>query len=254
MTHPILIISGHDPTGGAGLIADSKTAIDLKNYPITIPSMLTIQTSISFNSYSEVQIDHIIKSYNLLQQEFSFSTAKIGIVPRNSTLWMNRLKKEILSSFNNVVIDPVLKATSSNKKITLTNSFLDFISGENIIITPNLFEFEILYQSAFSKSSDLTEKLIKFNQTFQCSIALKYEAEKPFVTLVENSKVVDIFFNLIKIDGSVHGTGCRFSTAIASYINKGDSLADSVKKSCDYMEKKLHSLSIFNKNGQYFII
>ena len=77
----ILVISGHDPTGGAGIIADTETAIGKKIRVLSILSCITAQNSSKVINVKSVPSGYISKCYELIRSEFKIDGIKIGLLP-----------------------------------------------------------------------------------------------------------------------------------------------------------------------------
>ncbi|MEC8901437.1 MAG: bifunctional hydroxymethylpyrimidine kinase/phosphomethylpyrimidine kinase, partial [Pseudomonadota bacterium] len=43
LPHVVLVLAGHDPTGGAGLVADSEAIAACGGWAVTIPTAMTVQ-------------------------------------------------------------------------------------------------------------------------------------------------------------------------------------------------------------------
>ncbi|HNT28770.1 MAG TPA: bifunctional hydroxymethylpyrimidine kinase/phosphomethylpyrimidine kinase, partial [bacterium] len=76
MTVPLLVLSGLDPTGGAGLTADVAMARSLGLHPLPVPTVLTVQNSLRFSGMRPVEPAYIRSAVESLAEEFRFDVAK----------------------------------------------------------------------------------------------------------------------------------------------------------------------------------
>ena len=91
----ILIIGGHDPTGGAGITADIETANHFNCHPLSILTCTTIQDTSGVTKISNMPKDYIYKCFDKLINEFKVNVIKIGLIPSLTA------SKEILKILSN---------------------------------------------------------------------------------------------------------------------------------------------------------
>ncbi len=257
MNSPILILAGIDPSGGAGIIADIKTASELGVFAYAIPTIFTNQNSFIFKSKKDVEYSYIIDSYKTISEEKKPEYVKIGYIPHHDPEWLRIIKQIIINKSKVVVIDPVLKPTSSENIESYVSSFTDFISSENgnkIILTPNKKELENIFAIANIKGTSFKKKAINFNNITGSALVIKFETEKEIVMVVENSTVSEIPVKIIKTEKEIHGTGCRFSTALLSFLFNGYNLIESAQKTAEYMTFKIKENSFLLSEKSNLII
>ena len=240
----ILSISGHDPSGGAGLQTDILTSNFFNLHCVSSLTCQTVQTTKKLFKldptkvkFFKQNIDHIIKSTNL-------SGIKIGVVP-NRDIACEIIK--IISSLKiPVVIDPIFFAGGGCKFINKKDiSFLrDSFYPHSSVLTPNIEELKILSKNKSEEDS------IKF--LFDKGIKNIYVTGKVNKNKITNSLYSNGF--LVKETSSkylkknIHGTGCALSTAIlCNLVNK-----KSIKDSCSLSHKFLSHLvkNSIKTNGQ----
>ncbi len=252
----IAILSGFDPTNGAGISVDIQTAKFLKIYPLAVPSVLTVQNSKQFSYAKIVEPNYIIDSFNSIFEEFSPEILKIGLIPTENEKWLKDVSK-ILANFKTIIIDPILKPFSAQDFFQPADCFKDFISGKNKILTPNKKELVKLFELIEKKSSknfSILQMAKTVHLKTNSSLIVKFEREKGEVLILENQKETIVTFDLKDINGEIHGTGCRFSTFLACELVKNKDLTSAVKNAVKFMDKQLENLHKFSNNGQFFII
>ncbi len=249
----VLIISGLDPSGGAGITKDILTVKENGCHPVNLVSTLTIQNSMEFHSSFPVDFSHIKQSINILKKEFRVNSIKIGLIPLQDE-WMKKLSI-VLDSFNcPIVFDPVLKATAQKNDVeSIPAPFFELIKKTGMIITPNLKELHIIYRNSFGNEEiplkNIPEKLV---EKYGCSIITTFEGNSNFVEVVTTSKKMKIQIDHIKTERPVHGTGCSFSSAIAASLAKGSSLFNAVEKAAEFVSSKVNERYFFDQKGQYY--
>ena len=225
----ILIISGHDPTGGAGITADIETANYFNFHSVSILTCSTVQNTKGVFKVNKMPENYIYKSFLGIIKEFKIDVIKIGLLPNI------KASKEVMRIINHkkvigvpVIIDPIIKSGRNNK--LTTNDNLQFLI-KNIypradLITPNNYEYGIIERNIIIITDhEITSKLITLK-------------------LKEDSLKKEKKFTVCRINKNFHGTGCTFSTAIACNIAMQHKIEKSVKISLSYIQKTILSSKI----------
>ena len=236
----VLSISGYDPSGGAGLLADIKTLEQNKVYGLGVATAFTIQNESEFESVEWISKDKILKQIEIVLRKSKVDYVKIGLIENAQTL------KSIISylkDFNpkvSIIWDPVLKASAG----------FDFHSQENLqkwqdcvsdlfLITPNWEEIKWL-----SGKSDSQEGAKYLSE--KCHVYLKggHNPEKPGHDYIFPLANTIKPFNLKPRSKEVfqkHGSGCVFASAITAYLSKGLTLNRSSLFAKEYITRFLLS-------------
>lgn len=226
-------IAGYDPSGGAGLLADIKTMEQLKVMGLGICTAMTLQTESQCLSLEWQPLGEILKSIVVLMKEYPIQTVKIGVV--KDAMMLIEILKTIKSNKSNIKIiwDPVLKSTSEFAFFDLnTLPLLGDVLSQIDLITPNYHEYNIL------KENDLLDQQ-------RCSVLIKgghrddqlgvdILKEKGNKILLEPGEGNSEYF-------PKHGSGCVLSSAIASWLARGENLETACKKGKHYVEQFLKS-------------
>lgn len=235
----VLSIAGHDPCGGAGVLADIKTFEQHQVTGFAISTANTIQTENKFYEIEWTNLSFVIRSIETMFLSYKISVVKIGIVP--SVHYLNRILSTIklLSPSTKVVWDPVLKSTSEFEFIKIEDyPVLDKILSKIDLITPNYNEIEILFPGFF------TNKLWQQNK-IPTSILLKggHNISEPGTDrLFVKNEVIDLLPSE-KNYFEKHGSGCVLSSAIASNLALDQTLHEACLNAKTYIEKYLSSTS-----------
>lgn len=235
----VLSIAGHDPSGGAGILADIKTFEQHQVTGFAISTANTIQTENKFYEIEWTNLSFVIRSIETLFLSYKISVVKIGIVP--SVHYLNRILSTIklLSPSTKIVWDPVLKSTTEFEFVKIEDyPALDKILSKIDLITPNYNEIEILFPGFF------INKLWKQNN-IPTSILLKggHNISEPGTDrLFLKNKIIDLLPSE-KNCFEKHGSGCVLSSAIASNLALDQTLHEACLNAKTYIEKYLSSTS-----------
>jgi len=232
----VLTIGGFDPTGGAGVLADIKTAERLRCYGMAV---LTANTAQREDKVIEVNwLSHkFIQAQCEALKHIEFKAIKIGIV-HNVEMLTHVI--EITTKYwpkATVIWDPVLKASDNT-------SFFDFDSKtdyNNIlpkisIITPNSIELSWL-----SNLVNLEDSLDLLRTKTNIYLTGGHNKDKIGVDYFADESGVKKLNPKAGTYTPKHGSGCILSAALASNIALDFPMHLVLLKSKRYIEKVLGS-------------
>ncbi|MCB6184237.1 bifunctional hydroxymethylpyrimidine kinase/phosphomethylpyrimidine kinase [Leeia sp. TBRC 13508] len=255
----VLTIAGSDPSGGAGIQADLRTIALLGAYGMAIPTALTVQNSLGVHAVHLLPVDLLQAQLALLMEDAPPHTIKLGMLGNTEVVNL------LLDSFqawasNNVlckiVCDPVL--VSSSGKRLLSEDALDSLIAcfpYFELLTPNAIEASVLTGIEITQPEDMLKAAKALIEMGLAHVLIKGAH-------VEGEEVVDLLLSRTDIQSPIwlranrvetrndHGTGCTLSSAIATYLAKGESMVDSVTRAKQYVtESLLASQTIWNGHG-----
>src|SRR5699024_2896973 len=140
-----LTIAGSDASGGAGIQADLKTMMANGVYGMSAITALTAQNTLGVTDIMEASPEFLGEQLEAVFTDIYPDAVKIGMV---SSLPLIEMTAQKLTKYEaqNVVIDPVMIATSGSKLLDdeavkgLKENFLPLAT----LITPNIPEAEVL--------------------------------------------------------------------------------------------------------------
>ena len=241
----VLSIAGSDCSAGAGIQADLKTFVANGVYGMTVITSLTAQNPQKVKMLEDVSIEMLEKQIEAIFDIMEVSAVKIGMInsKENGEIIYDELLKY---KAKNIVLDPVMIATSGNSLIKdetkdfLVNKLFKIVD----IITPNLDEtkeiVKIILKNENIENIDSIEKMKNYGKIIA-------DFTKKWVLVKGghlSSSAVDILMNKDGIhilegerisSNNTHGTGCSLSSAIASNLAKGYSMLEAVKKAKNFV-------------------
>lgn len=234
----VLTIAGSDSGGGAGIQADLKTFSACGCFGMSAITAITAQNTLGVTGIHPIPVDVLEAQMRAVIDDIGVDAIKIGMLHSVEVI---ECVASVLSDYSikNVVLDPVMVATSGDP----------LIQGDAIVamqeklfplvrlITPNLPEAAILLGEKIDIS--LVEVAKKMAKTFEVSVLAKAgHLEGDLLTDVlydyEQDSVVQYQNVRIETKNS-HGTGCSLSSAIASQLALGHKLDKSVGEAIAYV-------------------
>lgn len=233
----VLTIAGSDCSGGAGIQADLKTMTVHGVYGMSCITALTAQNTTGVFAVEDVSPEFVENQLDLIFKDIYPDAIKIGMVS-NSEIIQSIIRKLKEYNARNIVIDPVMVATSGDPLIS--NKAMDTLIHDlmplGTVVTPNIPEAEKLSGITIDSEEKMIEaaKIISQNMTGSLLIKGGHFGENANDLLY--TKDVSLWFTSERYHNkNTHGTGCTLSSAIASNLAKNFSVTDSIRNSKSYI-------------------
>ncbi len=236
-----LTIAGSDSSGGAGIQADIKTMTMNGVYAMSAITALTAQNTLGVRSILNSTPQFLKEQLDAVFEDIFPDSIKIGMV---SSVELIDVIADRLKFYNakNIVVDPVMVATSgcslidTNAIKTMVTKLLPIAT----VVTPNIPEAEVLSNITIKGKEDMARAAEFIEKNYGCSVLLKggHSINDANDLLCQNGTLVWFSGNRVG-NPNTHGTGCTLSSAIASNLAKGFSLADAVMRAKNYISEAL---------------
>ncbi len=247
-----LTIAGSDCSGGAGIQADMKTMIMNGVYSMSVITALTAQNTMGVKGIMEVSPEFLGIQLDAIFEDIFPEAVKIGMMASGELV---RVIAEKLRHYNakNIVVDPVMVATSGSK--LMAEDALTILKEDLLplatLVTPNIPEAEVLTEMEIQTKEDMEEAAKKIGAMCGCAVLCKggHSIHDANDLLYVNGKFH--WFSGKRIDNpNTHGTGCTLSSAIAANLAKGYPLDKAVEKAKEYISGALEAmLDLGNGSG-----
>lgn len=247
-----LTIAGSDPTGGAGIQADLKTMTANGVYAMTAIAALTVQNTMGVRNFIEVSPDFLQEQIDVIFEDIFPDATKTGMLASSNLI---RVIYDRLSYYGakNIVIDPVMFATSGHKLISddAIDTLKKFLLPIATVITPNIFEAEVLSETKIKNEKDMVTASKLIFENYGCAVICKGgHSINDANDLLYDSNGEQWFLGERIDTKNTHGTGCTLSSAIASNLAKGYDMSKALSLSKDYISRALaYNLNLGNGNG-----
>ena len=212
----VLLFSGLDPSGAAGISADIETInqFGLSTHPII--TTLTAQNTQRVESIEVVKDSLLEQQFNLIVEDILFNTVKIGLLGSESQI---KTISRLISKINpvNVIVDPILiSGTQDNlSSIKMIEAMKNYLFPKSFLLTPNLEELTLL-------APGLTEQ--EAVKSLNCTWTLVTTSDSSKIDIehrLYNKSTLVRKFKYKKIVGKFHGSGCTLTSAISALLVKG---------------------------------
>ena len=246
-----LTIAGSDSSGGAGIQADIKTMTANGVFAMSAITALTAQNTTGVTGIMEVSPEFLKEQIDCIFTDIRPDAVKIGMV---SSAELIRAIAEKLEEYKaeNIVVDPVMVATSGAKLIsddavsTLKERLLPLAD----ILTPNIPEAEVLSGMEVKTEEDMVRAAEKISVSYQCAVLVKggHQLNDANDLLCRDGDFQWFYGKRIS-NPNTHGTGCTLSSAIASNLAKGFDMNVSVERAKAYISGALGAMLDLGKGS-----
>jgi len=249
--HPpvILIIAGNDPSGGAGVTADTQAVSALGCHPAPVITALTVQDTLNAYRVEVASPELVAEQTATVLDDLPVAAVKIGLLGNAA---VGRAVAEVLESHPElpIVLDPVLVAAGGAKlaEEDLIDTLKTQLIPMSTVLTPNASEARSLAPGC-ETPLERAEALIAMGASW----VLQKGAD-------EQTPAVDncLFgpeqfredFRWERLPGQYHGSGCTLASAIAAEMGHGHAPAAAVSRAQTWTWQALQTGWRLGK-GQY---
>ncbi|MBU1417079.1 MAG: bifunctional hydroxymethylpyrimidine kinase/phosphomethylpyrimidine kinase [Proteobacteria bacterium] len=244
VTQTVLSIAGSDPSGGAGIQADLKTMTSIGVYGAAAVTCLTVQNSHGVQEIHPLPPALIHDQVKAVLDDYYVTHIKIGMT---GTMGIIRTLGKLLGSFSGEVIyDPVLASTTGESLLQKEGlpALKKYLLNQITIVTPNIGELEQLTDTTISSTREAlasAELLLKAFSGLQAVVIKGGHLESRSTTiqdfLVQRDGILHASKRQRQKSGNLHGTGCTYASALASYLCLGQDTVTAFRMSGDYMDR-----------------
>ena len=242
----VLTIAGSDSGGGAGIQADLKTIAACGCYGTSAITAITAQNTIGVTDIHSVPVATLEAQIRAVLDDIGTDAVKLGMLHSVEIIeCVSRLLDEY--KITDVVLDPVMVATSGDKLIEddAIEALTKYLLPRARIITPNIPEAEILTGTHLPSAEDLEKSAVELGRTHRVSVLAKgghLAGDELLDVLYDHQDGrTHHFSNRKRPTNNTHGTGCTLSSAIASFIAKGLSVAAAAENGIAFVAQAIHS-------------
>jgi len=239
----VLTIAGFDPSSGAGITADIKTAAAHGCYGIACITAITVQSTAGVRRVEAIDPELVSETLAELASDMDIAAVHIGMLGSGKVVKAvadflegsgeNRSRgRGQKSRLPNIVLDPVLKSSSGAALLDAAGAklLIERLIPLSDVLTPNIDEAAAI---SGLKVRDLDEMKLAATKLHEmgasCVVITGGHLEKAVDLLSYKGKSgveQEVFTAERQRSNSTHGTGCAFATAMACHLALGRGLAE----------------------------
>lgn len=248
----VLSIAGSDCSGGAGIQADLKTFSALGVFGMSVVVSVVAENTSRVIGIQNIAPEIIERQIDAVFEDIEVDAVKIGML--SSAACMEAVAGKV-KQYNppHVVVDPVMYAKNGCPLMdeaavgTLIKEILPLAD----VLTPNIPEAEKITGMSIQTVEEMETAARKMHDMGCGAVVVKGGHASGNAQDILFDGAAFHRFETARINTpNTHGTGCTFSSAIASMLARGMDLPDAVKQAKNYVTTAIaHALSIGKGNG-----
>ncbi len=234
----VLCLSGHDPSGGAGLQADIEALLAQGCHAAPAVTALTVQDTVNVRDFRVLDRAWVLAQAQAVIADMPVAAVKLGML---GSIEMVETVLEIMQALPAVplVCDPVLRAGGGGAlgKDEVGYAMRERLLPRATIATPNLPEARILAELPDGTADQCAEKLLPYCQ--HLLITGGHGDEQEVHNRLYSRDGSQQTFTCQRLPGSYHGSGCTLASALAGRLALGETLASAVQSALAYTWRTL---------------
>ena len=231
----ILTIAGSDSCGGAGIQADIKTITNLGAHALTAITSLTAQNSLGVTAIHKVPVRFISKQLEAVMDDLIPDAVKIGMLySKEAVMEVARVIKK--HGLLNVVLDPVLNASTGRHLLEpeAISPLKEVLIPVTSVVTPNLYEAGIIADVNVRGPSEMAKAARVIRKLGPDVIITGGHLKDECIDLLYDGNDFHQFCSSRINTEHTHGSGCVFSTALATYLAQEKDVVKATKLAHDF--------------------
>jgi hydroxymethylpyrimidine/phosphomethylpyrimidine kinase len=234
----VLICAGLDPSGGAGLIADTRVAAELGARPVGVITALTVQNTTGVIACTASDPEIIGHQLSFLLTDIEVKGVKIGMI--GSTAVAKAIAKQLELTAAPVVWDPILYPSRGDVALvdSLFGEALKALAPHVTVVTPNARELAYLAGMPTRTTIEATAAGRALAKKLDCAVLVKgghIPGADSIDVLIHGAHQTELHAPRVEGGEHVHGTGCALATAIAAHLANGRDLVEACSLAKQYV-------------------
>jgi hydroxymethylpyrimidine/phosphomethylpyrimidine kinase len=230
----VLAFAASDPTGGAGILADTLAIAGMGAHPLCAITALTVQDSHGVHRLQAVEPELVAEQARRVLADIPARAFKLGVLGSAANA---RAVAGVLAEHRRVpvVLDPVLASARGDP--LATEDGLEALLPLTTLVTPNSVEARRLAPQGRTLA-ECAQALVASG----CRYVLVTGSHEP------TAEVVNTLYDVRgevraerwpRLPHSYHGSGCTLASAIAAALAHGASVPDAVREGQEFTWRSL---------------
>lgn len=228
----VLCIGGHDPSGGAGILADAEAVRAAGAFALTVVTALTDQDTGGLRGIYPQAPEQVDAQCRALLEDSRPRAVKIGLVGNSRIV---RVLGALVDSQPDLplVLDPVLASNAGQEMVdaALLNQLRNHLVRRATLVTPNLPEACTLADS--QDTGRCARRLLELGARWVL-ITGTHDTTPEVTNRLYAADGAERAWSWPRLPGEYHGSGCTLASAIAARLALGWPMVEAVAAAQEY--------------------
>lgn len=241
----VLTISGHDPSGGAGIQADIEAIASMGCHAVSAITTLTVQDTVDLQRHEPVDSELLLEQIRAVLEDMPVAAIKIGLMGDVENIVAVHT---ILTDYPHlpVVLDPILRSGGGTD--LANEEYLDAMLGLLVpittILTPNTSELQRLAAEGDNQDACAHEILDSGCEFVLVTGADHFSTEdtsqhEVINTLYGNHQKLETY-RWQRLPFTYHGSGCTLASSLAGLMAQSMDPMGAIYEAQHYTWETLH--------------
>jgi len=216
----VLVFSGNDPSGGAGVQADIEAIASMGCHAAPVITAITIQDTEDVSRVEPVDAITVMDQARAVLEDMPVAAIKIGLLGSSENV---EAIHAILMDYPEVpvVLDPILHSGGGSLLVDedTADEMVDLLFPLTTVLTPNSHEVAIFAPEGDNLESRAQE-ILETGCEFLLITGTHENTTDVVNTLYGDSRQLETY-TWERLPFSYHGSGCTLSSAIAGLLAQG---------------------------------
>jgi hydroxymethylpyrimidine/phosphomethylpyrimidine kinase len=239
----VLSVAGSDNSCGAGAQADLKTITALGGYAQTAITCVVAEVPGRVGAIQAVPPQLVARQIRMSLEAFPVSAIKTGMLFSTPIIRAVATEFGRCKTLPQLVVDPVMVASSGDPllKKSAIAAYERLLFPIATLVTPNLDELRVLSGSPCRTLAEVREAGAHLVTLHGCAFLLKggHLETRMAVDILATPDGFQEFSAPFRRGIGTHGTGCSFSSAIATGLARELSLPESVARAKEFITRAI---------------
>ena len=236
----VLVFSGTDPSGGAGLHADILTLSSMGCHALSVVTAITIQDTMGVEDVLPIDAEWVADQARCVLEDVSVAVFKIGLLGSVEAV---AAIAEVVSDYPDIplVLDPILASGRGDELASedLLSAMRELLIPQTTLITPNSLEVRRLAQDDDADEDDdpdlgeCARRMLAMGCEYVLITGTHENTPQVINTLYDQQGVVRTD-SWQRLAGTYHGSGCTLASAVAATIANGLAIPEAVRDAQEY--------------------
>jgi hydroxymethylpyrimidine/phosphomethylpyrimidine kinase len=236
----LLLVSGLDPSGGAGFLADARVVEMHGLRPVGVVTALTVQTTSDVRAAEPIAAELVGTQLTALLSDVVVAGGVIGMLGEEGVAVA--VAEGLRLTAAPIVWDPVLRASAGGTALYRGDprGALAILRDHIALVTPNLAEAEALAGCDVRDAESMRRAARRIaGNGVACLVKGGHLARGLVDVLAIGDDVIDLPGTRVPGGEDVHGTGGALAAAIACHLARGVALPDAVRAAAGFVRERL---------------